>query len=314
MRIGVFGSGGVGGYFGGRLAEAGEDVRFVARGAHLAAMRERGLRVTSLAGDFLVHPVRASDDPGQLGEVDVVLVAVKAWQVAEAAEGLKPMLGPATFVVPLQNGIEAPDLLAAALGRDRVLGGLCRIIAWAEEPGHIRHAGVAPSVTFGELDAPGSSPRAEALRAAFARARGVQAEVAPDVRAAMWEKFLFIAATSGLGALTRAPAGIIRSQPETRALLRQALGEIHAVALARGIALPADGVERTLTFVDTLPADGTMSMQRDVIEGRPSELEAQIGAVVRLGEAGGVPVPLHRTIYAALLPLERRARGVLEFT
>jgi 2-dehydropantoate 2-reductase len=275
-------------------------------------MRERGLRVTSLAGDFVVHPVHASDDPGALGEVDVVLVAVKAWQVAEAAEGLKPMLGAATFVVPLQNGIEAPDTLAAALGRNRVLGGLCRIIVYVEGPGHVRHVGVPPSVTFGELDAPGS-PRAEALRAAFARARGVRAEIAPDVRAAMWEKFLFIAATSGVGALTRAPVGIIRSQPETRALLTQALAEIHAVALAQGIALPADAVETTLTFVDALPADGTMSMQRDVIEGRPSELEAQIGAVVRLGEASGVPVPLHRTIYAALLPLERRARGEIGF-
>ncbi len=312
MRIGVFGSGGVGGYFGGRLAEAGEDIRFVARGAHLAAMRERGLRVTSPAGDFVVRPVQASDDPAALGEVDVVLLAVKAWQVAEAAEALRPMLGAATFVVPLQNGIEAPDTLAAALGRERVLGGLCRIIAYVEGPGHIRHAGVPPSVTFGELDAPGSA-RTEALRAAFARARGVRAEVAPDVRAAMWEKFLFIAAASGVGALTRAPVGIIRSQPETRALLAQALAEIHAVSLARGVALPADAVKTTLTFVDSLPADGTMSMQRDVIEGRPSELEAQIGAVVRLGEASGVPVPLHRTIYAALLPLERRARGVLGF-
>jgi 2-dehydropantoate 2-reductase len=312
MRIGVFGSGGVGGYFGGRLAEAGEDVRFVARGANLAAMRERGLRVTSLAGDFVIHPVRASADPAALGEVDVMLVAVKAWQVAEAAEGLRPMLGAATFVVPLQNGIEAPDILSAALGRDRVLGGLCRIIAWAEEPGHIRHAGVSPSVTFGELDAPGS-PRAETLRSAFARARGVRAEIAPDVRRAMWEKFLFIAAASGIGALTRAPAGIIRSQPETRELLRQALAEIHAVGLAQRIALPADAVNATLAFVDSLPADGTMSMQRDVMEGRPSELEAQIGAVVRMGEASGVPVPLHRTIYAALLPLERRARGLLGF-
>ena len=313
MRIGVFGSGGVGGYFGGRLAEAGEDVRFVARGAHLAAMRERGLRVTSPAGDFVVHPVHTSDDPSALGEVDVVLVAVKAWQVAEAADMIRPMLGAETFVVPLQNGIEAPDTLAAALGRNRVLGGLCRIIAYVEGPGHIRHAGVPPSVTFGELDALGSA-RAEALRAAFARARGVRAEVAPDVRAAMWEKFLFIAATSGVGALTRAPAGIIRSQPETRALLTQALTEIHAVALAQGIALPADAVNTTLTFVDSLPADGTMSMQRDVIDGRPSELEAQIGAVIRLGEARGVPVPLHRTIYAALLPLERRARGVIGFS
>jgi len=313
MRIGVFGSGGVGGYFGGRLAEAGEDVRFVARGAHLAAMRERGLRVTSPAGDFVVHPVRASDDPSALGEVDVALVAVKAWQVAEAADMIRPMLGAETFVVPLQNGIEAPDTLAAALGRNRVLGGLCRIIAYVEGPGHIRHAGVPPSVTFGELDALGSA-RAEALRAAFARARGVRAEVAPDVRAAMWEKFLFIAAASGVGALTRAPVGVIRSQPETRALLTLALSEIHAVALAQGIALPADAVNATLTFVDSLPADGTMSMQRDVIDGRPSELEAQIGAVVRLGEARGVPVPLHRTIYAALLPLERRARGVIGFS
>jgi 2-dehydropantoate 2-reductase len=312
VRIGVFGSGGVGGYFGGRLAEAGQHVRFVARGAHLTAMRKRGLRVSSPEGDFVVRPVHASDDPADLGEVDVVLLAVKAWQVAEAAEALRPMLGPATFVVPLENGIEAPATLAAALGRDRVLGGLCRIIAFIEEPGHIRHAGVPPSVTFGELDAP-ASPRAERLREAFARARGVQAEIAPDVRAAMWEKFLFIAAASGVGALIRAPVGIIRSQPETRALLTQALAEIHAVALAHGIALPADGVERTLAFVDSLPADGTMSMQRDVIEGRPSELDAQIGAVVRLGEASGVPVPLHRTIYAALLPLERRARGVIGF-
>ncbi len=312
MRIGVFGSGGVGGYFGGRLAEAGEDVRFVARGAHLAAMLEHGLRVTSIAGDFVVRPVQVSHDPAALGEVDVVLLAVKAWQIAEAAEALRPMLGAATFVVPLENGIEAPDTLAAALGRERVLGGLCRIIAWVEGPGHIRHAGVPPSVTFGELDAPGS-PRAEALRAAFARARGVRAEIAADIRAAMWEKFLFIAAVSGVGTLTRAPVGIIRSQPETRELLTQALTEIHAVALAQGIALPADAVKTTLAFVDSLPADGTMSMQRDVIEGRPSELEAQIGAVVRRGEASGVPVPLHRTIYAALLPLERRARGMLGF-
>jgi 2-dehydropantoate 2-reductase len=308
VHIGIFGSGGVGGYFGGRLAEAGEDVRFVARGAHLAAMRERGLRVSSVAGDFVVHPVSAGDDPASLGEVDVVLLAVKAWQVAEAAEAMRPMLGATTFVVPLQNGIEAPDTLAAALGRDRVLGGLCRIIAYLVEPGHVRHVGVPPFVAFGELDAP-TSPRAEALRAAFARARGVTAEIVPDVRAAMWEKFLFITALSGVGSLTREPAGVIRSRPDTRELLTQALDEIHAVALAHGIGLPADAVERTLAFVDSLPPDGTMSMQRDIMEGRPSELEAQVGAVVRLGEARGVDVPVHRMIHAKLLPLERRARG-----
>lgn len=312
MRIAVFGTGGVGGYFGGRLAEAGEDVRFVARGAHLAALQQRGLRVTSVAGDFVVRPIRASDDPASLGEADVVLVAVKAWQVAEAAEALRPMIGADTFVVPLQNGIEAPDTLAAVLGRWRVLGGLCRIIAYVVEPGHVHHAGVPPSIAFGELDA-ATSPRAERLREAFARAPGVRVAVVPDVRAAMWEKFLFIAAVSGVGAISRAPVGILRSEPQTRALLIQALEEIHAVARAHGIALAADAVARTLAFVDTLPADGTVSMQRDLAEGRPSELEAQIGAVVRLGEAGGISVPLHRMVYAALLPLERRARGAAHF-
>jgi len=312
MRIAVLGSGGVGGYFGGRLAEAGEDVAFVARGAHLAAMRAHGLRVTSVAGDFTVHPVKATDDPATLGEVDLVLVGVKAWQVSEAAEAMRPLVGNSTMVLPLLNGIEAPDRLAAVLGADHVLGGLCRIIAYMAEPGHIRHVGVPPSVTFGELDAP-TSPRAEAVQRAFARARGVTAELVPDVRAAMWEKFLFIAAASGVGALTRAPVGVIRSQPETRRLLEQALEEIDAVARAHGVALPADAVARTLAFVDSLPADGTMSMQRDVIEGRPSELDAQTGAVVRLGEARGVAVPVHRLIYAALLPLERAARGEVSF-
>ncbi|MBA3658716.1 MAG: 2-dehydropantoate 2-reductase [Gemmatimonadales bacterium] len=313
MRIAIFGSGGVGGYFGGRLAEAGEDVRFVARGAHLAAMREHGLRVSSVAGDFVVRPVRASDDPASLGEVDVVLLAVKAWQVADAAAAMRPLLSADTFVVPLQNGIEAPDTLATVLGRARVLGGLCQIIAYVVEPGHVRHAGVAPLVAFGELHAP-TSQRAERLCEAFAQARGLRVKIVADVRAAMWEKFLFIAAVSGVGALAWAPVGIIRSQAETRELLVQALKEIHTVARAHDIALAADAVEKTLAFVDTLPADGTVSMQRDFAEGRPSELEAQIGAVVRLGEARGIAVPLHRMIYAALLPLERRARGALDFS
>ena len=168
--------------------------------------------------------------------------------------------------------------------------------------------GVVPYVAFGELDG-SPSARAEALREAFARSRGVTVEVPADIRAAMWNKFLFIAALSGVGAVTRMPAGVIRGQPETRELLRQALEEIHALAVRSGVALPADAVERTLEFIDGLPPDGTASMQRDVLTGRPSELEAQVGAVVRLGERLGVEMPVHRTIYAALLPQERRARG-----
>ncbi len=308
LTIAVFGTGATGGYFGGRLAEAGEDVRFVARGAPLAPLREHGLTVQSVAGDFRVHPVRAAADPAELGSVDVALVAVKAWQVPEAAEAMRPLVGDQTFVVPLQNGIEAPGQLAAVLGAERVLGGFCSILASLDGPGRIRHMGVVPYVAFGELDG-SMSARAEALRAAFARTRGVTVEVPADIRAAMWNKFLFIAALSGVGAVSRVPAGVIRSLPETRELLRQALEEIYSVALRSGVALPADAVARTLEFIDGLPPDGTASMQRDVLAGRPSELEAQVGAVVRLGERLGVEVPVHRTIYAALLPQERRARG-----
>lgn len=306
--IAVFGTGAVGGYFGGRLAEAGTDVRFIARGRHLAAIRQHGLRVSSVAGDFRVHPARAEDDPAGIGPVDFVLVGVKAWQVPDAASAMRPLVGPETVVVPLQNGIEAPDQLAAALGTDRVLGGLCRVLALLEGPGHIRHTGVAPYVAFGELDG-SPSERVETLRRAFARARGITVEVPPDIRVALWSKFLFITALSGVGALTRSPIGTLRADPQSRELLRQALGEIQAVALHQGVALPADTAEKTLAYIDTLPPDGTASMQRDVMAGRPSELDAQVGAVVRLGERLGVPVPAHRMLYDRLLPFELKARA-----
>lgn len=308
MRIAVFGTGAVGGYFGGRLAEAGEDVQFVARGRHLAAIRDHGLRVTSVKGDFLIRPARVTDQPSAVGAVDVVLLGVKAWQVSEAAEAMRPLVDSRTFIVPLQNGIDAPELLVEVFGEAHVLGGLCRVLAYVAAPGHIQHKGVGPYIAFGELNG-SSSRRVEALRQAFSRTRGVTAEIPSDIRAAMWSKFLFIAALSGVGALTRMPIGVIRSQPESRGLLRQALDEIYAVASAGRVGVPADSVENTLDFIDTLPADGTASMQRDIIDGRPSELEAQVGAVVRLGDRLGVDVPLHRMIYAALLPLERRARG-----
>jgi 2-dehydropantoate 2-reductase len=226
MRVNVFAAGAVGAYFGGRLAEAGEEVAFVARGDHLRAIQQHGLRVTSIAGDFTIHPARASDDPSTLGPADAILVAVKTWQVREAAEAMRPLLGPDTLVVPLMNGVDAPGELAEVLGPDRVLGGLCRIVAWIEGPGHIRHAGVDPWIGLGEL-AGGPSERAERLRAAFAQARGVTAEVLPDVRAALWQKLMFIAAMSGVGAMTRAPIGVVRSRPETRRLLERAVRRRH---------------------------------------------------------------------------------------
>ena len=307
MRIAIFGTGAVGGYFGGRLAQAGEDVVFIARGEQLRALRERGLRVDSLKGDFTVRPVQATADPAQVGIVDAVLVGVKAWQVPEAAEAMRPLVGPETFVVPLQNGVEAPDQLAAVLGASHVLGGLCRIVSFVVEPGHVRHAGLEPYVACGELDNR-PSERAGQLCGAFARA-GVTAEVPPDVRVAMWEKFLFIASFSGVGAVTRAPAGVLRTLPETRHMLEQAMREVLAVAHARGVALPEASIPRTMALIDGLPPEGTASMQRDVMAGRPSELESQNGAVVRLGREVGVATPLHAFIYHSLIPMELQARG-----
>jgi 2-dehydropantoate 2-reductase len=310
MRIAVFGTGGVGGYFGGRLAQAGEAVTFIARGEHLRAIREHGLRVDSLQGDFVIQPAQATADPARLGPVDVVILGVKAWQVREAAEAMRPLVGPETFVVPLQNGVEAPDELASVLGREHVLGGFCRIIALIAGPGHIRHAGGQPYVAFGELDNR-RTERVERLRAAFSRAAGLTVEVPADIRAAMWEKFLTITSFSGVGAVTRAPIGVIRSVPQTREMMVGVMREIIAVANARGIPLGEDAVQRVLAFRDGLPAASTASMQRDIMDGRPSELEWQSGAVVRLGREAGVATPLNAFIYHSLLPQELKARGKL---
>jgi 2-dehydropantoate 2-reductase len=308
MRIAVFGAGSVGGYFGGRLAEAGQDVVFISRGDHLKAIQRDGLRVDSTNGDFVVQPARASEDPVAVGPVDAILVCVKAWQVPQAGEALRPMIGAETVVVPLQNGVEAPSQLEAVLGADRVLGGLCRIMSSVVAPGHIRHAGIDPYVAFGRPDKQ-QSPGAERLREAFSHAKGVRAEIPADIRVAMWRKFLLIAAWGGMGALTRSPIGLIRTQPETRQMLQQALQEIHAVAVAHRVALPDEAITETLAFIDSLPAQGTASMQRDIIAGRPSELASQNGAVVRLAREAGVEVPVHCFIYQSLLLLEMQARG-----
>jgi 2-dehydropantoate 2-reductase len=307
MRIAVYGAGAVGGYFGARLAQAGKDVVFIARGEHLAAIRENGLRVSSILGDTMIFPARAVERPGDAGPVDVVLLGVKAWQVPDAARAMGPLLDVGTFVIPLQNGVEAPGQLSAILGRERVLGGLCRIIASITEPGHIEHSGAEPYLAFGELDGT-RSERVHRLRDVFAGAPGVTVEIPTDIVAEMWTKFLFISALSGVGAITRAPIGILRSKPETRALLSQALEEARAVAEGHQVRLPANVVDQLMDFIDRLPEHGSASMQRDIAAGKPSELFAQSGAVMRLGQEVGVPVPVHTLIYQSLLPLEQRAR------
>ncbi len=311
MRIAIFGTGSVGGYFGGRLAQAGEDVIFIARGEHLNAMLTHGLRVDSINGDFAVQPVQATDDPSKTGEVDMVLVGVKAWQVFEAAEVMRPMIGPETFILPLQNGLEAPAQLSEVLGDQHVLGGLCGLFCYVAGPGHIVHAGTDPFVKFGELDNH-HSQRVELLLDTFKRA-GVNAEIPPDIQVAMWMKFLFITVWSGMGAVTRAPVGIWRSLPETRRMAELSLQEIIAVAAARDISLPEEAWQTAMTMYDGLAPQSTASLQRDVMEGRPSELETQIGAMVRFGQEADVATPQHAFIYHSLLPMELRARGKLQF-
>ena len=305
-RVAVIGAGALGGYFGGRLAAAGENVVFIVRGAHLGALRATGLRVESPNGDFVVPDVDATDDPATAGPVDLVVVAVKAWQVPEVAKAIEPLMHDTTVILPLQNGVEAPGQLAAVHGEQRVLTGMCRIVSMLVEPGHIRHLGVEPCVVLGELDGR-QTPRAANIVSLFEKA-GVGSKNPSDIWSAIWEKFLFIASFGGVGAVTRAPAEVMRGMPETRNLLESAMGEIYQLAQAKGVSLRDDAVARSLAFLDGMPPDATASMQRDIMEGRPSELESQNGAVVRLGEASGVPTPVHEFIYHALLPMETLAR------
>lgn len=307
MKIAVIGAGAVGGYFGGRLAFAGSEVVFFVRGKTLEALRTGPLRVQSIEGDFEVN-VRATDDPGEVGEVDAVLFAVKAWQVPEAAAAIQKMPGEKSVVVPLQNGMNAPAELAAVLGSGRVAGGLCRIVAEAKGPGQIDHYWAEPSLAFGELEPLANAEVLAQLRDAFVAA-GVRCDIPRNIATAMWQKFLFIAPWGSLGAVTQLPVGPLRDAPESRARLVQALDEVAAIARAEGSDLGADSVSKTLAILDALPAETTSSMQRDIMAGRPSELEAQTGAVVRFGRKTGVPTPEHDAIYVDLLPLEQRARG-----
>ncbi|HEX8253433.1 MAG TPA: 2-dehydropantoate 2-reductase [Thermoanaerobaculia bacterium] len=306
MKIAVVGVGGVGGYFGGRLAQSGVDTTFIARGATLEALRTRGLRVDSTHGDFVLERVNATDDPNSVGPVDAILMTVKAWQIEDAAATLAPMIGPDTVVVPLENGVDAPDVLQRIFGPEHVAGGLCAIVSFIAAPGHIKHVAYDPLVVFGELDNR-RSERLERLRDAFLRAK-VKADVPQDIHHSMWTKFLFIATYSGIGAVTRAPIGVWRAIPEIREIVDASLHEVVAVAHARGVDLGADAVAKTWERYDAMPAPSTSSMQRDILEGKPSELDAQLGAIVRLAREHGVAAPATSFIYHCLLPQERAAR------
>lgn len=312
MRTTIFGSGGVGGYFGARLAQAGHDVQFIARGEHRRAMETHGLRLRSILGDAHINPATVAETPSADFQPDLVLMCVKTWQLEDAARALTPALQENTIVMPLLNGVEASDQLSHIVGKQHVMPGLCGIMAFIEEPGVIRHAAVRPFLKFGELDNQPSA-RADELLQVFTAAEHIDAEVPDDIHAALWMKFLFVASTGAVGAITRAPMGVVRDLPETRELLSAVMSEILALAAATGVALRPEAVDKTLKMVDGLPAAGTVSMQRDLMQGRPSELEEQVGTIVRLGRQANVATPMSRFIYAALLAGERQARGELTF-
>jgi len=306
MRFAVIGAGGVGGYFGGRLAHGGEDVTFIVRGKTLEALRANGLRVDSINGDFHLPSVNATDDPASVGPVDTVLLAVKTSQIPEALQSVGPLVGANTAVIPLENGMDAPEQIASAVGREHAMGGLCAIVSFIVAPGHIRHAASDPFLMFGELDN-ARSERAVRICDAMTAA-GVHAEIPPDIHRSMWTKFLFIAPLSGIGAVTRVPTGVWRAMPEVRELAKRAIEEVAAVAAARGVQLGPDAIETTLARYDGLAADATSSLQRDIMSGKPSELDAQLGAVVRMGRAAGVPTPVVEMLHSVLLPQEQVSR------
>ena len=308
MKIAVVGAGGVGGYFGGLLAHGGQEVHFLARGEHLQAIRSRGLRVVSSThGEFAISPARAESDPARVGPVDYVLVAVKTFQLEAAAPTLSPLIGEGTTVIPLLNGVEAHDLLRHHLPAEAIVGGLCAVFSQMESPGVIRMEGQMRRVVVGELDRP-PSERLDRIVAVW-KGQGADAVQSDDIRAALWTKFLFIASMGGITSLARATAGEVRSAGETRALLVEAFREVETVARAQGIHLAADVVPKTLSMVDGLEPEVTTSMQRDVAAGRPFELQAFSGAIVRLGQHLGVPTPVHAALYALLLPKLKSSVG-----
>jgi 2-dehydropantoate 2-reductase len=300
MRIAVIGAGGVGGAFGAALAKAGSDVTFVARGAHLAAMRARGLQVLGARGDVHLSPVQATDDPAGIGPVDVVLFCVKLWDVESAGAAIRPLVRPGTAVIPLQNGVDASERLIPILGKDAVMGGVAQISATIAEPGVIKQIGTFMRLVFGELDGRPSA-RGAAFQA-LCQSAGFDATNSNEILTALWEKFVLLASNSSVVSLTRLPFGKLRDDPEVFALFEKGVAEVAAVGRARGVALPADLEARTLKTTRNLPPEMMPSMAVDLLRGNRLELPWLAGKVVALGRELGVPTPAYDIMYAALKP------------
>ena len=307
MKIAIMGTGGVGGYYGGLLARAGHEVTFIARGAHLEAIRDQGLQVKSVYGDFHVAPAQATNKPADVGVVDLVVFATKTYHTDEAAELIKPMVGRDTVVVSFQNGVDAADRIGPVVGMEHLLGGATWLSAAIERPGVIGQYSQFRRVVLGEFNGM-VTPRAQAICEVF-KSTGASVELVENVEQILWTKFVFISAISALGSLTRVTMGEYRGVREARLILTDAINEVVVVAQAKGVTLDRDVVSNTLKFIDESAAGIKPSMQRDIEAGRMSELESMIGIVVRLGAKLGVPTPIMSTTYAVLKPGELKARA-----
>jgi 2-dehydropantoate 2-reductase len=307
MRIAVIGTGGIGGPYGASLAKAGADVTFVARGTHLTAIRENGLRIEGDRGETHIWPAQATDDIASIGTVDVVLSCVKLWDVENVAEQIRPIIGPQTAVIPLQNGVDAAERMLRVLGYDPVMGGMAFVTGTIVAPGVIRQTGSYQRMTFGELDGR-ISERSQQLRD-LCEAAGFEGVLSPDIMVPVWEKFILVVPLSGLNALTRLPLGRWRDDPDLLDLYETALRETVAVGLAEGIRLPSDSVDKTLAIMCSMPPHHTTAMGTDLLRGNRLELPWFAGKVVELGRRHGISTPVNGFIYAALKPYVNGAPG-----
>ena len=306
MKIVVIGAGGVGGYFGGKIAKAGYDVTFIVRGKHLEAITTNGLQVKSIDGDFTVFP-KVTDDISSVKNPDLIILGVKSWQVVEVAQQILPILTQNTMVLPLQNGADNADKLLSVLPVKNVLAGLSRIVSKIEAPGIINHFAFMPQINFGEYDN-SKTARIQKIKTVFDEA-GFKNSISEDIHLDIWRKFLFITTISGIGALTRVSFGVMREDKAIRKIILDTASEIKQVANAKSIALTKKDIEIAIKAIDTTGYNTTASMQRDIQEGRPSELENFNGYIVQQGEKLNIKTPVNSFIYTTLLPQEKLARN-----
>ena len=307
MKIAIRGTGGVGGYFGAKLVQAGYDVTFVARGEHLKSIQNNGLTIKSFLGDFKVDNLKATDKITEIDKPDLIIIGVKAWQIKEIRDNIKMILKDNTVILPLQNGVLASEELSESIDKKHILGGLCRIISKIDSPGVIHHIGITPAIIVGELDK-SKTERIEKIQEIFITA-GIESKISENIEADLWKKFITIC-VSGLLAVSNTTYGELRSMKETRRLMIDLLKEIFLLSQKIGAGIETDFVDQAVAFIDSFPYDSTASLTRDVWEKKPSEIEYQNGTVVRFGEKHGIETPINKFVYSCILPSEIKARGL----